>query len=135
MSDANEALVRSLPGFGPSEPSPDDAQAAPGPVAPGDTPAADAAPADDPPVKRGPQFPDLFERAMSGSHVPDLVSVNSTDGRRRVEEAAPPPVRSRATTPAMTGAEVASANGTASRSDEIGPFTGASAKRRRRWGR
>jgi hypothetical protein len=110
MSDADDTLVRGLPGFGSSDP---------GDEAGGST--------DDTPVKRGPQFPDLFERAMSQSHVPDLVSV-SADGSRRVQDASPP-ARARAKAPAMAGAS------TDATSSEIGPFTGASAKRRRRWGR
>jgi hypothetical protein len=110
MSDTDETLVRGLPGFGSNDP----------------VNKADES-TDDTPVKRGPQFPDLFERAMSQSHVPDLVSV-SADGTRRVQEGAPP-ARARAKAPAMAGAS------TDATSSEIGPFTGASAKRRRRWGR
>ncbi len=110
MSDADDTLVRGLPGFGSSDPGDET-----------------AGPTDDTPVKRGPQFPDLFERAMSQSHVPDLVSV-SADGTRRVQDGSPP-ARGRAQAPAMAGA------GTDASSSEIGAFTGASAKRRRRWGR
>lgn len=109
MSDNAEPLLRGLPGFQSAEPDDDNP------------------PADGQPVKRGPQFPDLFERAMGPSHVPDLVSV-SADGRRQVEDASPT-VRARAKAPAMAGATGDSGSG------EIGPFTGASAKRRRRWSR
>jgi hypothetical protein len=69
----------------------------------------------------------MFERAMAGTHLTELVSVNAADGSRRLEEA-PRPVR-----PKVKATAVATAGDT--RSAEIGPFTGASAKRRRRKGR
>ena len=77
-------------------------------------------------MKRGPQFTDMFELAMSGPHLADSVSVTAADG-------SPLPVdtpRSRTTrnrAPVSTGAS--------SRSAEVGPFTGASSRRRRRWSR
>src|ERR1700733_5456208 len=33
-----------------------------------------------PPVKRGPEFTDMFEVAMSGHHLADLMSITSADG-------------------------------------------------------
>lgn len=78
------------------------------------------------PTKRGPQFTDMFELAMSGPHLADSVSVTAADGSPMpVERTRPPATRPR--TPVATGAST--------RSAEIGPFSGASARRRRRWSR
>ncbi len=78
-----------------------------------------------PPVKRGPQFTDMFEVAMAGPHLADQMSVTAADGSAMPVETQRPLRRTR--TPVATGAST--------RSAEIGPFTGASARRRRRWSR
>jgi hypothetical protein len=121
MSDGNELLER-LPGFQPSDPpgQPSEARGTSGQPA-GDPPAAEETA-----VTRGPQFPDMFERAMAGTHPIGMVSVNTPDGSRRLEEV-PQTVR-----PKVKATAAAATN---TRSAEIGPFTGASAKRRRRRGR
>ena len=80
-------------------------------------------------VVRGPRFPDMFERALSESHLPEIVTVNGPDGSRRQDEA-PPPARRRAATSADDTS--ADAGSDADGSAEIGPFVGASARRRRR---
>jgi hypothetical protein len=126
MSDADEALVRGLPGFEPAEAI--EQEAGPDPAVADDPGQKPARSPDTPVVRGGPQFPDLFQRAIAGSSMADLVSVNSPDGSRRIEDDLPP-ARSRGKAPAMAGAE------SGIRSAEIGPFIGASARRRRRWGR
>lgn len=79
----------------------------------------------------GPPLPDLLAQALDQSHLPDLVTVRPTEGGRTVEPAAVPSAG-----PPAPVAGVASGEGSGGdRSAEIGPFIGASAKRRRRFGR
>ncbi len=70
----------------------------------------------------GPQFPDLFQKAIEGSHLADNVSVKYHGDDQRNQAT---PARSGSRTPVTAGSMTGGGGGT------VGEFTGASATKRR----
>ena len=75
----------------------------------------------------GPMYPDLFQQAVAGSHLADVVSVNFADGEHRASLDVPQSIgelfgpSDDDLVLASTGARMPA---------EVGAFTGASAKKR-----
>jgi hypothetical protein len=76
-------------------------------------------------VHVGPQFPDLFQKAIEGSHLADNVSVKYDGDDLRNQAAPATPVRSGSRSPVTAGSMTMGGGGT------VGEFTGASATKRR----
>ena len=73
----------------------------------------------------GPMYPDLFQQAVAGSRLADTITVNSLDGEHR--ESLDVPQSSPHDSQFLVSTSAAGPS-------EVGAFTGASARKRRRWG-
>ena len=70
-------------------------------------------------------YPDLFQQAVAGSRLADTITVNSLDGEHR--ESLDVPQSSPHDSQFLVSTSAAGPS-------EVGAFTGASARKRRRWG-